>query len=70
MCCVEMARVFIIAKPSILSCILLFICIAVLIRESNARPPWLASGSGVFTESVECHTDAAFTASPDSRVQR
>ncbi|XP_050358257.1 uncharacterized protein LOC126778610 [Nymphalis io] len=37
--------------------LLILMCIAAVIRESNARPPWLAPGSGVFTESAECHTD-------------
>jgi hypothetical protein len=37
--------------------VLLLLCVAVLIPESNARPPWLSQGSGVFTESAECHTD-------------
>ncbi|XP_013192626.1 uncharacterized protein LOC106136577 [Amyelois transitella] len=38
-----------------IACIIL--CVVLLIRESNARPPWLKPGSGVFTESAECHTD-------------
>ncbi|XP_075987867.1 uncharacterized protein LOC142984272 [Anticarsia gemmatalis] len=37
--------------------ILLVVLLTVLVRESNARPPWLSSNSGVFTESAGCHTD-------------
>ncbi|RVE43419.1 hypothetical protein evm_011933 [Chilo suppressalis] len=37
--------------------ILLLLCMAIIIRETNARPPWLSKGSIVFTESAECHTD-------------
>ncbi|XP_028027736.1 uncharacterized protein LOC114241151 [Bombyx mandarina] len=34
----------------------LFLCIA-LVRTATSRPPWLAPGSQIFTESAECHTD-------------
>ncbi|KAL0810643.1 hypothetical protein ABMA28_010751 [Loxostege sticticalis] len=37
--------------------LIVLLCVAVLIRESNARPPWLSQNSGVFTQSAECHTD-------------
>ncbi|XP_073965706.1 uncharacterized protein [Choristoneura fumiferana] len=38
-------------------CLLLGLSLVVLIRESNARPPWLEGSGGVFKESAECHTD-------------
>ncbi|XP_039761696.1 uncharacterized protein LOC120634891 [Pararge aegeria] len=40
-----------------IACALVLLCISALIQESNARPPWLSHGSGIFTESAECHTD-------------
>ncbi|CAG5027643.1 unnamed protein product [Parnassius apollo] len=40
------------------ACLFLFLYMLVYcIQNTNARPPWLAPGSGVFTETAECHTD-------------
>ncbi|KOB74895.1 Uncharacterized protein OBRU01_08433, partial [Operophtera brumata] len=30
---------------------------ATVIRQTQARPPWQSSDSGIFTQSAECHTD-------------
>ncbi|XP_041985729.1 uncharacterized protein LOC121738000 [Aricia agestis] len=40
-----------------MKCILFMVALAILLRESKARPPWLAPDSDVFTESAACHTD-------------
>ncbi|XP_061379294.1 uncharacterized protein LOC116775648 [Danaus plexippus] len=50
-----MAETYISVKTKTAVLVLLFM--ALVIKESNARPPWLSPDSGVFTESAECHTD-------------
>lgn len=44
-------------RKSIACVLMLTMWLAVLVQESNARPPWLRPNGEVFTESAACHTD-------------